>query len=194
AEQPVFPSDETLGLRPTTGEIFCKCPQFRILVIGKTGVGKSSLIKHTFGVQNATASHEKPSEASIDHDHLTAERQLHAIWWGLRLSGRLLETGVEQFFTSKREGELGNIPIVVVFTKYDTLLDRVERTLDKSSIKGVSKAAIKELTKNSAKDKLQEVCIAPLEKFAGSGIPHVTVSTNGNHKETLVRLIQTTRL
>ncbi|KAG2343624.1 hypothetical protein BDR05DRAFT_999898 [Suillus weaverae] len=229
AKQLVSSSDETLELRPTTNEIFRKCPQFRILVIGKTGVGKTSLINRTFGVQNATASHYKPGEASIDHELVSPQNkkfvlhdsqgfepgskdnlkivrdfigrrrampdlkdQLHAIWWGLRLSGRLLETGVEQFLTSKREGELGNIPIVVVFTKYDTLLDRVERTLDKSSIKFLSKAAIQELTKNSAKDKLHEVCIAPLEKFAGSGIPHVTVSTNGNHEETLAHFIQTT--
>ncbi|KAG2344169.1 hypothetical protein BDR05DRAFT_1018229, partial [Suillus weaverae] len=206
--------------------------RFRILVIGKTGVGKTSLINRTFGVQNATASHYKPGEASIDHELVSPQNkkfvlhdskgfepgskdnlkivrdfidrrrampdlkdQLHAIWLCFeipRAGGRLLETGVEQFLTSKREGELGNIPIVVVFTKYDTLLDRVERTLDKSSIKFLSKAAIQELTKNSARDKLQEVCVAPLEKFAGSSIPHVTVSTNGNHEETLARLIQTT--
>jgi histone H3/H4 len=69
------------------------------------------------------------------------------------------------------------VPIVVVFTKYDTLLDRVERTMNKSSLKGLSKEAVKELIKKSAEDKIQEVCIAPLEKFAGSDIPHVMVSS-----------------
>ncbi|KAG1842110.1 hypothetical protein C8R48DRAFT_738040 [Suillus tomentosus] len=122
--------------------------------------------------------------------------QLHAVWLCFeipRAGGRLLETGVEQFLTSKREGELGEIPIVVVFTKYDTLLDRMERTLDKSFTKDLSKEAVQELTKKSAKDKLKEVCIAPLEKFAGSDMPHVTVSTKGNHhEETLANLIRTT--
>ncbi|KAG1806986.1 uncharacterized protein BJ212DRAFT_1388526 [Suillus subaureus] len=121
--------------------------------------------------------------------------QLHAVWLCFeipRANGRLLETGVEQFLTSKREGELGDIPIVAVFTKYDTLLDRVERTLDKSSIKGLSQAAIQDIIKKNAEDKLQEVCVAPLEKFAKSAVPHVTVSTNGNHEGTLARLIQTT--
>ncbi|KAG2114996.1 hypothetical protein BD769DRAFT_1642260 [Suillus cothurnatus] len=232
AEHAAPSSDGTLGLQPTTDEIFRNCPQFRILVIGKTGVGKSSLINYAFGVQNATASHNKPGEVSIDQELISPQNnkfilhdskgfepgeevnleivrgfinrrrempglkdQLHAVWLCFEIpctGGRLLETGVEQFLTSKREGELGDIPIVVVFTKYDKLLVQVERTMNKSSFKGLSEAAIQDLVKKGAEDKLQEVCVAPLETFTEFSIPHVTVSTNKNHKETLARLIQTT--
>ncbi|KAG2337670.1 hypothetical protein BDR05DRAFT_969986, partial [Suillus weaverae] len=220
AEQLASSSDETLELLSTTDEISRK---FRILAMGKTGIGKSSLINHAFGVQTATTSHEKPGEASVDHEFISPQNdrfvlhnskgfetrsednfkivrdfidcrrtmpyskdRLHAVWLCFeipRTGGRLLETGVEQFLTSKREGELGNIPIVVVVQSSFHAVD-VERTLDKSTIKFLSKAAIQELNKNSAKDKLQE--------RNGCGIPHVTVSINNNHEETLARLIQTT--
>ncbi|KAG1744534.1 uncharacterized protein EDB91DRAFT_188112 [Suillus paluster] len=52
AEQLASP-DDIVELQPTTDEIIHICPRFRILVIGKTGVGKSSLINHAFGVENA---------------------------------------------------------------------------------------------------------------------------------------------
>ncbi|KAG1727231.1 hypothetical protein EDB19DRAFT_200654 [Suillus lakei] len=224
---------ENFELRPTTDEISRIYPRFRILVIGKNGVGKSSLINHIFGVQNALASHNTLGVHSIDDElHLTAEReivlhdsngfepgkednlkivrdfidrrrempylmkdQLHAIWLCFEIpfaDGRLLETDTETFLTWKREGKLGNIPIVVVFTKYDKLLDRMERTLDESVFESLSEDAIEELVKKNAQYKLHDVCIAPLEKISGPDIPHVTVSTNGNHEETLAHLIQIT--
>jgi len=57
-------SDESL--HPTTDDIFRICPQFRILVIGKTGVGKSSLINEAFGVEKALVSDSIRGEADID--------------------------------------------------------------------------------------------------------------------------------
>ncbi|OAX33212.1 hypothetical protein K503DRAFT_650987, partial [Rhizopogon vinicolor AM-OR11-026] len=60
-------------LYPTTDEIFRICPRFRILVIGKTGVGKSSIINHAFGVQKAFASNEQPGKADINTEHISPQ-------------------------------------------------------------------------------------------------------------------------
>ncbi|KAG2064917.1 hypothetical protein BDR04DRAFT_1145644 [Suillus decipiens] len=225
-------SDQSLELRPTTSEIFRKCPRFRILVIGNTGVGKSSLINHAFGVEKTIASHDKPGEASIDHEFIspqndkfvlhdskgfeprdednlrivrdsierrrnmsTPEHQLHAIWLCFeipRADARLLETGMEEFLTLKSNGTLGNIPIVAVLTKYDKLIDRMERTLDETSLNGLSDEAIKELAKNKTEAELQDICIGPLKKIAGPDIPHAKISTHKGYKETLANLIQIT--
>jgi len=59
----------------------------------------------------------------------------------------------------------------------------VERTLDKSSLKGLSKKVTDELTKKSEKESLHRT----LEKFARLDVLHAMVS-----KEMLARWIQTT--
>jgi GTPase SAR1 family protein len=231
AEQAVS-SGESLELRPTTSEIFRRCPRFRILVIGKTGVGKSSLINQIFGVEKTIASHYMPGDASIDHEFISPqndkfvlhdskgfepgdednlkivrnfidrrrnmsspEQQLHAVWLCFeipRAGGRLLETGTEEFLRLKSSGTLGNIPVVVVLTKYDMFIDHIERNLDVNSINGLSDEAVKELAKNKAEAELQEICIGPLKKFAGLDIPHAEISTEENYQKTLTRLIQIT--
>ncbi|KAG2030122.1 hypothetical protein BDR03DRAFT_987296 [Suillus americanus] len=123
------------------------------------------------------------------------EHQLHAVWLCFeipRAGGRLLETGTEEFLTLKSNGTLGDIPVIVVLTKYDMLIDRMERTLDGTSLNKLSDAAIKDFARNKAEAELQDTCIGPLEKFAGPDIPHAKISTRKDHKETLTRLIQIT--
>ncbi|KIM66452.1 hypothetical protein SCLCIDRAFT_1211206 [Scleroderma citrinum Foug A] len=53
-------------LMPSTEEILRQCPRFRILVIGKTGVGKTSLINSTFGIDDARPEHDKRGKAKIE--------------------------------------------------------------------------------------------------------------------------------
>ncbi|KAJ8581727.1 hypothetical protein M405DRAFT_938120 [Rhizopogon salebrosus TDB-379] len=224
--------------------------RFRILVIGKTGVGKSSLIEHAFGVKHNLVSNFKPGEAEIDtefispknnrfvlHDskgfepgeednvnivqHFIERRgkipnfgeRLHAVWICIeipRAGGRVLETGAETFLKLMLDGMLGSstltssslatqvstyplvkVPVIIVFTKYDELINQFDYDLGPSA-QGLSDDAIKELIERRAETRLQARCILPLEEFVGSDIPLVAVSIKGDHEDSLMRLIQIT--
>ncbi|KAG2108037.1 uncharacterized protein F5147DRAFT_181063 [Suillus discolor] len=49
--------------------------RFRILVIGKSGLGKSSLISHAFGVGKEIFAHNKLGEASIDKELISPRNE-----------------------------------------------------------------------------------------------------------------------
>ncbi|KAJ8587349.1 hypothetical protein M405DRAFT_821775 [Rhizopogon salebrosus TDB-379] len=206
-------------------------PRLRILVIGKTGVGKSSLIHHAFGVENALASNFERGQVDIDTEFIPPQNdrfvlhdsegfeageehnvdivrqfikrrgnmrnlgeRLHAVWLCLetpRAGGRLMETGTEDFLKLKGDGRLGNIPVIVVFTKYDGLINQFDYDLGPSG-DGLNDHDIKQLVERRAGIKLRDTCIRPVERFAGSGIPIAAVSTEAGYEGSLIQLIQMT--
>ncbi|CCM00986.1 uncharacterized protein FIBRA_03034 [Fibroporia radiculosa] len=216
-------------LQPTTGEILERCPRFRILVIGKTGVGKSSLIQHAFGVEGDLVSHDRPGDAHIDeafisprnerfvlHDSKGFEPgeggnlstvkefiqrrrqmrdlkdQLHAVWLCFEIpwaDGRLLEAGVEEFLRSKND-ILRDIPLVLLFTKYDMLVERVCDDMEKEHD---SKVMDDSDVKLQVESKLDALCIKPIEELTGRrDIPYIPVSNEEGYENSLVKLVELT--
>lgn len=69
------------------------------------------------------------------------------------------------------------VPVVVVLTKYDKFIDRVERTLDENEVEGLTDDAVEELLKQRADAELRDIYTRPLETFAGPDVPCATVSS-----------------
>ncbi|KAI6046615.1 hypothetical protein EDC04DRAFT_2887881 [Pisolithus marmoratus] len=61
------------GLRPTTDELLNQCPRFRILVIGQSGVGKSTLINKAFGIEKASSENLEPGKADIEEELISPQ-------------------------------------------------------------------------------------------------------------------------
>ncbi|KAL4077790.1 hypothetical protein J3A83DRAFT_4369168 [Scleroderma citrinum] len=245
--QPELPAPSIPGLLiPTTDELFRQCTRFRILIIGKTGVGKTSLINSTFGIDEAVEwtrmvlffvtnaftqrpEHEERGKANIEiplysklnehfvlHDsngfesgdsnnltevkgfierrktHADVNEQLHAVWLSFqvpveRLGHRLMETGMEDFLRDKGR-ILGNIPTIFVFTKYDTLIDDIERRWVHEN-----KDYTEEQLDSEADKYLKQRCIKRIQELTGqSNIPYIAVSSKSRYKDRLKQLTELT--
>ncbi|THU87516.1 hypothetical protein K435DRAFT_842508 [Dendrothele bispora CBS 962.96] len=149
-------------------ETLAACPQFRILLVGNSGVGKSSLVSSIFNIskEQTGVQHGRAGAADINREYtslsnprfilhdsqgfeagsavnwetvqafIKAKRKekelknrLHAIWLCLetpRTGSRLLETGDQNLLRTAQELQ---IPVIVVFTKYDFLFNEKYKEL-----------------------------------------------------------------
>jgi hypothetical protein len=63
------------------------------------------------------------------------------------------------------------VPLIIVFTKYDKLVDREDMNFDESQREELSEDVISNQIKGKASLAFIEECIAPLKKRLGSQIP-----------------------
>ncbi|KAF9029856.1 hypothetical protein BDP27DRAFT_1436451 [Rhodocollybia butyracea] len=198
----------------------------RILVIGKSGAGKSSLINATFDIDTANVAHEISGVSDINteitsehrntrfimHDSqgfavgetqnyakvqkFIADRakksemnaQLHAIWFCMEIpteNGALVERVDENFLRL----DLQNVPVLVVFTKYDLLVRKFEKEADDS----IGDEERETMAKHQANEFYNETCVLPLKSIIHNKLVPVRVSTKKpKYADTLVKLVDET--
>ncbi|KAH8998267.1 hypothetical protein EDB86DRAFT_825885 [Lactarius hatsudake] len=66
---------KSLAFETSISDIVKTIERFRILVVGRSGVGKSSLINCVFGIHDASVAHYKPGESDIRQEFVSPENQ-----------------------------------------------------------------------------------------------------------------------
>ncbi|KAI9445970.1 hypothetical protein H4582DRAFT_2052101 [Lactarius indigo] len=66
---------KSLAFETSISDIVKTVERFRILVVGRSGVGKSSLINYVFGINDASVAHHKPGESDIQQEFVSPENQ-----------------------------------------------------------------------------------------------------------------------
>ncbi|KAF5378284.1 hypothetical protein D9615_008717 [Tricholomella constricta] len=124
--------------------------------------------------------------------------KLHAIWLCFEIptaGGRVIETGTEDFLSAKVEGELGDVPVIGVFTKYDKLVNSEMFSL--ASNRQIAHSSLVNLAEEAAEHALQNKCFGPFKEcLRGRDVPYVKVSTNPKYpdsKATLEALVSLTQ-
>ncbi|KAI6146383.1 hypothetical protein BKA82DRAFT_4514950 [Pisolithus tinctorius] len=208
------------SLRPTTEELIKQCPRFRVLVVGKSGVGKSALINRIFGVNTAIVEKDKPGKADIEQEFTSPENDrliLH--------ESKGFEAGdassceiVKSFIVKrKKEPDIKNqlhavwlcfqIPIP---THGERLLEDAAEDFLKTRKEVLGNTpTIVVFTKHdrlmsfmrqrmpgdpeAGQRYLEEECVPLIKEFTGENIAHVAVSSKPKHEHGLKDLISLTQ-
>ncbi|KAI6095014.1 hypothetical protein EDD16DRAFT_1903673 [Pisolithus croceorrhizus] len=209
------------GLQPTTQDLIAQCPRFRVLIVGKSGVGKSTLINRIFGVENASVAKDRPGEALIEQEFTSPQNDrliLHDSKGFEPADGGNYET--VKSFIQKRKGmrdikdQLHAVWLcfqMPIPTYGERLLeDGTESFLRlRNDVLG-NTPTIVVFTKHDRVETfmrhrmrgdpeagqryLQEICVQPIQHFTGDkNIAHVAVSSKPKYVQSLEELIRLTQ-
>ncbi|KAL4077538.1 hypothetical protein J3A83DRAFT_1606447 [Scleroderma citrinum] len=190
------------NLRPTTEDLLSQCPRFRILVIGKSGVGKSSLINRAFGIETACVANDRPGQADINKELISPQNDRFILH-----DSRGFEPGegdnydvVKKFIQSRKcQPHISNQLHAVWLCFQVPLQSHGERLMERSAEQFLSekrdilgdivftkydRILTQEKIRNSvgyeseAEQYLKKHCIQPIQAFTGEeDISHVAVSS-----------------
>ncbi|KAI9847553.1 MAG: hypothetical protein M1838_000829 [Thelocarpon superellum] len=127
---------------PELPSVLLDCTKFRILIVGQSGVGESTICSQVFNVSGKCAGneniilHDSGGFEAGDQDALEEIQtfirhrrgqprladQLHCIWYCISCdSPRPFQIAEESFF---KDVETGDVPVVAIFTQFDLLVDK----------------------------------------------------------------------
>ncbi|KAI5984651.1 hypothetical protein EDD15DRAFT_2375099 [Pisolithus albus] len=203
------PASSRVALRSTAEELLDDCPRFRILVIGQSGVGKSTLINKAFGIDQGTAAHFEPGKADIENEVILQQNDRFVFHDsnGFEPAEGVSCDAVKSFITERKKREHVKDQLHAVWLCFripipghgERLLEDGAETFlkeDTSVLQNIPTIVVfmkydmllthmlmqKEADPEAAAEQyLKKHCYAPIEEFAGGAdLSYVAVSSFAN--------------
>ncbi|KAI6113473.1 hypothetical protein EDD16DRAFT_1137773 [Pisolithus croceorrhizus] len=208
-------------LRPTTGGLLNECPRFRILVIGQSSIGKSTLINRAFGIEQASAEFFEPGKADIEKELISPQNDRFVLHdsKGFEPADGVNCDDVKLFIEDRKKREQLKDQLHAVWLCFripitghgDRLLEDGAETLLKegtSVLQNIPTIVVftkyerllthitmqtKADSNTAAQEYIREHCIQPIQNFAKDAkLSYVPVSSSRGYEEGREQLIELT--